>query len=171
MKDFSNYNVKDLIKSTTGESLVDSISLTAKQASELTKLIFDEDIIVNICISSIQNGVIVEASVKYSVKHPCSKCNTIVHQRCESSTDDEYLQNIEIASDDQHLIDRNLCINLTQQIVDTIVLAYPVLVLCKKNCSGLCVTCGININNDPDHYHKYPKHKVVINLDNHPKIV
>ena len=36
---------------------------------------------------------------------------------------------------------------------DAVVLDLPFTPLCRDDCLGLCVTCGANLNDDPDHSH------------------
>jgi uncharacterized protein len=36
---------------------------------------------------------------------------------------------------------------------DALALALPTQILCSEDCRGLCVSCGANLNEDPDHGH------------------
>jgi uncharacterized protein len=37
-------------------------------------------------------------------------------------------------------------VDINQTVHDQILLALPFVLLCRKNCAGLCVVCGINLN-------------------------
>ena len=37
---------------------------------------------------------------------------------------------------------------------DALVLALPVQIVCAEDCRGLCVVCGQDLNEDPDHEHE-----------------
>jgi uncharacterized protein len=37
-------------------------------------------------------------------------------------------------------------IDLTDDIRDTVILGYPIRQLCKDDCKGLCLICGVNLN-------------------------
>jgi len=41
---------------------------------------------------------------------------------------------------------RTKAINITQEIIDLLVLSISQKVLCKKDCKGLCSKCGVNLN-------------------------
>jgi len=49
--------------------------------------------------------------------------------------------------DDHHELD------LTGTVRDAISLAEPIVVLCRPDCRGLCLTCGIDLNLDTTHSH------------------
>ncbi len=49
--------------------------------------------------------------------------------------------------DDHHELD------LTGTVRDAISLAEPIVALCRPDCRGLCLTCGIDLNADPSHSH------------------
>ncbi|MFI1015639.1 YceD family protein [Streptomyces sp. NPDC020965] len=36
---------------------------------------------------------------------------------------------------------------------DAVVLALPMQPVCREDCAGLCVQCGIRLDDDPDHHH------------------
>ena len=44
-------------------------------------------------------------------------------------------------------------IDLDPALRDAVVLDLPFTPLCRDDCLGLCVTCGANLNDDPDHSH------------------
>ena len=37
---------------------------------------------------------------------------------------------------------------------DALALALPTQIFCRRACAGLCVRCGANLNEDPDHAHE-----------------
>lgn len=45
----------------------------------------------------------------------------------------------------------NDSIDLTDRVIEAIILAVPEKPLCSKNCKGLCTICGENLNENPDH--------------------
>jgi uncharacterized protein len=42
-------------------------------------------------------------------------------------------------------------IDLTNRVIETIILSVPEVPLCKEDCKGLCPICGIDLNENPDH--------------------
>ena len=49
--------------------------------------------------------------------------------------------------DDHHELD------LTGTVRDAISLAEPIVALCRPDCRGLCLECGVDLNADPAHTH------------------
>jgi len=45
-------------------------------------------------------------------------------------------------------------IDLTSWARDTLALTLPAQILCREDCAGLCATCGVNLNDAPDHAHE-----------------
>jgi len=43
-------------------------------------------------------------------------------------------------------------INLTERVIEAIILSIPETPLCNENCKGLCTICGKNLNEDNSHY-------------------
>ncbi len=61
------------------------------------------------------------------------------------------------ADDDENLTSEYLDENeldLRSWVRDALVLALPVQIVCDEECRGLCVTCGVNLNEDPSHEHE-----------------
>jgi uncharacterized protein len=46
---------------------------------------------------------------------------------------------------------KNDSIDLTDRVIEAIILAVPEKPLCKENCKGLCPICGEDLNENPDH--------------------
>ena len=44
-------------------------------------------------------------------------------------------------------------IDLEPVLRDAAMLDLPFIPLCREDCAGLCPTCGVNLNDDPDHGH------------------
>ena len=65
------------------------------------------------------------------------------------SPPDHYVSAREVelqASDIDTEVYENQQIDLTQSVRDGILLAVPVICLCKENCKGICSQCGKNLN-------------------------
>ena len=45
-------------------------------------------------------------------------------------------------------------LDLEPLLRDAVVLALPFQPLCREDCAGLCVECGANLNDEPDHVHE-----------------
>ena len=52
-------------------------------------------------------------------------------------------------------------IDLEPLLRDEVVLDLPFQPLCREDCAGLCVECGANLNDDPEHDHERPQRSPV----------
>ncbi|MDD5644359.1 MAG: DUF177 domain-containing protein [bacterium] len=80
-------------------------------------------------------NLLVRCSIKTAYNTTCARCLDTAEK--EFLTDD-FLVNIEITNQD--------IIDLTGYIREDIILGLPAVSLCKKNCKGLCPSCGMNLN-------------------------
>ncbi|MFC1807833.1 DUF177 domain-containing protein [Candidatus Omnitrophota bacterium] len=81
--------------------------------------------------------VTVNCDIRVSERQVCSKCLAEFEAPQAKKADFVY----ELTG--QHVID------LRDNIKDTIILEYPIKILCKPDCKGLCVSCGSNLNVGP----------------------
>ncbi|MCK9555864.1 DUF177 domain-containing protein [bacterium] len=94
-----------------------------------------EDILAAGTAELIGKTLLVKCKIKTAYNITCARCLDSIEK--EFLTDD-FLVNIEIINQD--------IIDLTGYIREDIILALPAVSLCKKNCKGLCPSCGINLN-------------------------
>jgi uncharacterized protein len=60
----------------------------------------------------------------------------------------------EYAEDNDRLFIEDGLFDLEPVLRDAVVLALPMQPVCREGCAGLCSTCGIRLDEDPDHYHE-----------------
>ena len=115
---------------------------------------------VNIAVSGtltrVGEDVYLKGKVMTDVVASCSRCLDKLSCPIDSdlkshfvSSDSQCISVGEVelhASDVDIEIYENQQIDLTQSIRDGILLAVPVICLCKKNCKGICSQCGKNLN-------------------------
>ncbi len=88
---------------------------------------------------------------------PCARClepatlriDADVHEVHDESSEDD-----ELRSD--HVDDTLLQLDVTGWAQEIVGLNFPISVLCRPDCRGLCAECGINLNDHPDHEHEKP---------------
>lgn len=91
------------------------------------------------------NEVWAEGEIEYFVSTKCSRCldDVIFHNIVEFdetfSEDDN--------SDGAYLYSRGL-VDLTEMVNEKLLLSFPVSVLCKEDCKGICSGCGVNLNHE-----------------------
>ena len=114
------------------------------------------DITINGSLTRVDNDVYLKGAVMTSVVASCSRCLDTLLYSIDSGlkshfvpSDDRFtsVRDVELhASDIDAEVYENQQIDLTQSIRDSILLAVPVICLCKESCKGICSQCGKNLN-------------------------
>lgn len=103
-------------------------------------------------LESALEGVLVTGSADVQLHAECARC------LCEFDYDDTFdLQELffypgrEADEDASWVVDE--LIDLEGVLRDAVVLELPFTPLCRDDCAGLCLTCGVNLNDHPEHRH------------------
>jgi uncharacterized protein len=103
----------------------------------------------------LQNSILVKCVLNTEVELTCSRCLSTFRHPLKFKFVEEFLPTIDILSgapmpppeesgvftiDEQHTLD------LTEAVRQYSLLNIPIKALCKKDCAGLCPTCGKNLN-------------------------
>ena len=103
-------------------------------------------------LEAVMEGVLASGEVTAHVTGQCGRCLdpletdvVVPFQQLYSYDDDETDE--ETLSLDGDLLD------LEPTLRDAIVLALPMAPLCREDCAGLCVECGIRLDDEPGHRH------------------
>lgn len=91
------------------------------------------------------NEVWAEGEIEYFVSTKCSRCldDVIFHNIVEF---DETFSEDDNA-DGAYLYSRGL-VDFTEMVNEKLLLSFPVSVLCKEDCKGICSGCGVNLNHE-----------------------
>jgi uncharacterized protein len=78
----------------------------------------------------------------------CRRCAKSVHGVIDVRVAEPYRRGAEPDDEDAYpLVDET--VDLTDLVRDSIVLELPLAPLCRRDCAGLCATCGADRNEDP----------------------
>ncbi|RKR90705.1 uncharacterized protein BDK92_5086 [Micromonospora pisi] len=117
------------------------------------------DLSLDLSLQSVSEGVYVSGTVSGAVQGECGRClrqidDSLVVQIQElyayaDSTTDETTEEDEVGRMQGDLID------LEPTLRDAVVLALPTNPLCREDCPGLCIECGVHWDELPaDHSHE-----------------
>jgi uncharacterized protein len=102
-----------------------------------------------------QRSILVKCNLNTELELSCSRCASNYLQPLKIKFSEEFYPSIDAESgiklpppeeassftiDEQHILD------LTEAVRQYFLLAIPMKALCKKDCAGLCSTCGKNLN-------------------------
>jgi uncharacterized protein len=105
-------------------------------------------------LESVVEGVLVSGSVTVEVRGECVRCLGDISDELEIDIQELYVYpGVELDDDLASRLEGDL-IDLEPLLRDEVVLDLPFQPLCRDDCSGLCVECGANLNNDPGHRHE-----------------
>ena len=103
----------------------------------------------------IQRSILVKCALNTEVELTCSRCLCKFRQPLRIKFEEEFFPTIDVLSgaplappeaSSAFTIDEHHTLDLTEAVRQYILMAIPIKALCKKDCSGLCPTCGKNLN-------------------------
>lgn len=101
-------------------------------------------------IFKIDEDVILNGEIEYSFADECARCLTpfdnTVTTKFEALLTRQLDENDD--SDEIKLKITDGCVDLEETIKQMIYLSMPMKSLCKKDCMGICPSCGVNLNNE-----------------------
>ena len=107
---------------------------------------------VKVLLESVIEGIFVSGEVTANFVGECSRCLSEIAFTTEESFAELYVY--EQQDDELALAGESL--DLEPVIRDTLLAGIPINPLCKPDCLGLCVECGANLNDEPNHHHDAP---------------
>ncbi|HOJ87976.1 MAG TPA: DUF177 domain-containing protein [Pseudothermotoga sp.] len=118
-----------------------------------------EPIRVKIVVALAKDGIAVGGYVKTVLEHPCDRCLKPVQLQIHGTIEALYKHISEAPKEKEEELQslRNVLyyssdkIDLSDRIIEAIIVDVPMRVLCKPDCKGLCPHCGADLNEDPNH--------------------
>jgi uncharacterized protein len=111
-------------------------------------------VVLDLRLESVVEGVLVSGSATVVVRGECVRCLGDVSDELEVGIQELYVYPGVERDDDLASRLEGALIDLEPLLRDEVVLALPFQPLCRDDCSGLCVECGADLNNDPGHRHE-----------------
>ena len=111
---------------------------------------------VSLVLERLHGGIRAHGTVKGSIAMECSRCLERFSQPIDLKFDEVYrLQegpapakppaSSEVLEDDSYVVYEGI-LDLNPALNDAIMLSVPMKPLCREDCKGLCVSCGVNLN-------------------------
>jgi uncharacterized protein len=105
-------------------------------------------------LESVVEGVLVTGTATVEVRGECVRCLGEVSDSMEVDIQELFVYPGSEAEEDEASRLEGDLIDLEPLLRDGVVLDLPFQPLCREDCQGLCVECGANLNDDPDHSHE-----------------
>ncbi|MEU4543908.1 YceD family protein [Nonomuraea dietziae] len=108
----------------------------------------------NIRLEAVMEGVLVSGTAHAPLAGECSRCLDPLSSEIEVNLQELFFYSDEDASEEDSLLDGEL-LDLEPTFRDAVVLALPLSPVCREDCQGLCVDCGVKLAEaGPDHGHE-----------------
>jgi uncharacterized protein len=103
-------------------------------------------------LTSVGDGILVNGNVSTPLVAECARCLTSFDDEGTFTIEEFYYYPGKDAEEGAMFVENDQ-LDLEPAIRDAIVLNLPFAPLCRDDCAGLCVRCGANLNEDPQHSH------------------
>lgn len=155
-----SYNVANLLRAAPGTERrypVEAVEMEIADDVRLARPIEGE-----VRLSRTGRSILARAHLTTAIDGYCSRCLTRVIAPIDVDIEEVALPSIDIDTglpvneadepdalrlDDHHELD------LGEPVREAISLAEPIALLCRPDCPGLCLVCGVDLNGTPDHQH------------------
>jgi uncharacterized protein len=155
-----SYNVAALLRDTPGATRTFPIDVADLELAEDLRLA--APIAGELRLSRTGRSILATADLQTAIEAHCSRCLVPVVEPLKLHIEEEALPSIDIDSGlpvdresepDVLRLDANHELDMAQPVRDAISLAEPITVLCRPDCRGLCIVCGVDLNENPTHDH------------------
>jgi uncharacterized protein len=107
-------------------------------------------------LESVVEGVLVTGTATVSLRGECVRCLVDIADELEIDVMELFVYPGSEATEDEASRMVGDLIDLEPLVRDAVVLDLPFQPLCRDDCAGLCVVCGADLNEDPNHSHEAP---------------
>jgi len=144
--DLNSFEFKKTIDVVLNPDFTEEIKLTSAAETHI-ELYKDKD------------SIIVTGSVKTILEENCARCLKEVSIPIEGTIEATYvLQDSVVFAEDGTSADLDNVLrlegdllDLSERVIEAIIVEVPQKVLCKRDCAGLCPYCGANLNDEQNH--------------------
>ncbi len=112
-------------------------------------------------LEAVMEGVLITGTATAALDGECVRCLDPIEEPLDVRFQELYLyddqgdQAPDDEDDEVRMLEDDL-LDLEPLLRDAVVLALPYQPLCEEDCPGLCIECGAQLRDDPDHTHEAP---------------
>ena len=129
-----------------------TVPAPAELGVEMMRVPEGSPIALELRLQSVVEGIWVSGTADVELAGECARCLTPLEDEATFPMEELFLHADREADEDAtYVIDER--IDLEPVLREAVVLDLPFTPLCQDDCAGLCPTCGVNLNDDPDHSH------------------
>ena len=150
------FNVAQLMKSPVGASFASDIQEENTQLDEELKVV--GPITGHTRMRRVNQGLLVDGWMDLTLEQTCARCLKHIEQAMHVTFEERFYPTVDVLTgtplppieeDDVFPIDEHHQVDLTEALRQSVLLAIPMISLCKEDCAGLCSQCGHDLNLSP----------------------
>jgi uncharacterized protein len=150
------YNVAQLMKSPVGTSLKYDINEENVQLDSDLKVV--GPVTGHVRLQRTNQGLLVDGWVDLTLELTCTRCLKEFEQPLPVKFAEQFYPTVDVVTglptppfDEEEIfpIDDHHQVDLTEAIRQNVLLAIPMVTLCREDCKGLCPQCGKDLNFGP----------------------
>jgi uncharacterized protein len=104
-------------------------------------------------LEAVVEGVLVTGTAQLEAVGECVRCLTEVRTPVEVEVQELFVHDASLEDDEEVSVLSGDYVDLEPVLRDDVVLDLPFQPLCSPDCSGLCPTCGVRLDDHPGHHH------------------
>jgi len=150
------YNVAQLMKAPVGTSLEYDIHEDEIQLDKDIQVI--GPLLGHVRLRRTNQGLLVDGWVDLTLELSCNRCLKEFEQPMHVTFAEQFYPTVDVVSglplppfDEEEIfpIDAHHLVDLTEAVRQNVLLALPMVTLCREDCQGLCPQCGHDLNLGP----------------------
>ena len=150
------YNVAQLMKAPVGTSLEYDINEKEIQLDEDFQVI--GPLLGHVRMQRINQGLLVNGWVDLTLELTCNRCLKDFEQPMHVAFEEVFYPTVDVITgvflppfDEEEIfpIDEHHLVDLTEAVRQNVLLAIPMVTLCREDCPGLCPQCGHDLSLGP----------------------
>lgn len=97
--------------------------------------------------SRTREGLLLQAQVEAEIESQCNRCLDLFRAKVSTDFEELYVFGSRLQEEfDEEVVPEDGYIDLGKPIRDYLLLDLPMNLVCKSDCKGICVECGVNLN-------------------------
>ena len=158
-------NTNRLLRLNVGFMFYKAIGTSREIPVDISEITIDDIFVRNlksiVMVSRTREGLLLQVSAKAEIQTTCSRCLDKFFLPLSVSFDELYQFPSRHREDTDLILPSDGYIDLELLYREYLILDIPIKRLCKPDCKGLCVICGVNLNNDTCEHHTPSKSAAV----------
>jgi len=147
------FNVAQLMKAPVGTSLVNDFHEEDIQLDDDIEVIGPID--GHVRMRRTNQGLLVDGWVELTLELSCNRCLKTFEQPMHVDFEEQFYPTVDVISgmpldpfdeDEIFPIDAHHEVDLTEAVRQNVLLALPMVTICREDCKGLCPQCGQDLN-------------------------